>query len=41
MAFDIKNLPIKSDKIDITVFCLALMGTNYLYFILEASRCLK
>lgn len=41
MAFDIANLPIKSEKIDIAIFCLALMGTNYLDFLLEASRCIK
>lgn len=38
---DIRKLPLKDNSIDIGIFCLALMGTNYFEFLLEASRCLK
>ena len=38
---DIRNLPLSDGSKDIAVFCLALMGTNYLEFLLEAARCLK
>ena len=38
---DIKNLPHESNTIDICIFCLSLMGTNFLEFLLEAKRVLK
>jgi len=38
---DIAHLPLKDEEADIAVFCLSLMGTNYLEFIAEANRCLK
>jgi len=38
---DIANLPLKNNEVDVAVFCLSLMGTNYLDFIGEAYRCLK
>lgn len=38
---DIRKLPHKSNSVDIAVFCLSLMGTNYLEFITEAYRVLK
>jgi ribosomal RNA-processing protein 8 len=38
---DIANLPLEKKSIDIAIFCLALMGTNYLDFLWEATRCLK
>lgn len=37
---DIANLPIESDSVNVAVFCLALMGTNWLDFIEEAHRIL-
>lgn len=40
-ACDIRKLPHKNNSIDITVFCLSLMGTNYLEFLTEAVRVLK
>ena len=40
-AEDIRNLPLEDKTRDIAVFCLALMGTNYLEFLIEAERCLK
>lgn len=33
--------PLKSSSIDVAVFCLSLMGTNYPSFIQEAHRVLK
>lgn len=38
---DIKSLPLEDKSIDLAVFCLSLMGTNYLEFIVEALRVLK
>jgi len=38
---DIRKLPLINKSTDIAIFCLALMGTNYLEFLLEASRCLR
>ncbi|KAI4132833.1 MAG: hypothetical protein LQ347_002443 [Umbilicaria vellea] len=38
---DIKNLPLKDGSVDIAVFCLALMGTNWIEFVEEAWRVLK
>lgn len=38
---DIKNLPLSTSSIDVCVFCLSLMGTNYIEFIIEANRVLK
>lgn len=37
-ARDIKSLPEKSGSVDVAVFCLSLMGTNYLEFLAEANR---
>ena len=37
---DIANLPLDSDSVNVAVFCLALMGTNWLDFIEEAHRIL-
>ncbi|KAF4546416.1 Methyltransferase-related protein [Lasiodiplodia theobromae] len=37
---DIANLPLEDGSIDVAVFCLALMGTNWLDFIDEAWRVL-
>ena len=38
---DISNLPLKNQSTDVAVFCLALMGVNYLDFLIEAGRVLK
>jgi ubiquinone/menaquinone biosynthesis C-methylase UbiE len=40
-ACDIRKLPHKSNSVDIAVFCLSLMGTNYLEFLAEAIRVLR
>lgn len=38
---DIKNLPLEPASQDVAVFCLSLMGTNYIEFLQEAARVLK
>ncbi|KAK3324257.1 methyltransferase-domain-containing protein [Cercophora scortea] len=38
---DIANLPLAHDSVDVVVFCLALMGTNWIDFIEEAHRVLR
>lgn len=35
---DIKSLPEKNGTVDLAVFCLSLMGTNYIEFLTEANR---
>ena len=40
-ACDIAKLPLKNNSVDASIFCLALMGTNYIDFILEAQRTLS
>ena len=37
---DISNLPLEDDSCDVAIFCLALMGTNWVDFIEEAYRIL-
>lgn len=39
-ACDISNLPLADSSVDIAVFCLSLMGTNYGQFLVEARRVL-
>ncbi|KAI6646517.1 hypothetical protein LOD99_12638 [Oopsacas minuta] len=41
IACDMRNLPIETATVHIAVFCLSLMGTNVLEFLLEARRVLK
>ncbi|TVY22443.1 25S rRNA (adenine-N(1))-methyltransferase [Lachnellula hyalina] len=38
---DIANLPLVDESIDVAIFCLALMGTNWIDFIEEAYRVLR
>jgi ribosomal RNA-processing protein 8 len=38
---DIKNLPLKNGTVDVAVFCLSLMGVNWVEFVAEANRVLK
>ncbi|KAK5545644.1 25S rRNA (adenine645-N1)-methyltransferase [Vermiconidia calcicola] len=38
---DITNLPLRDGEADIAVFCLSLMGTNWLSFVEEAWRILR
>ncbi|KAL3526377.1 hypothetical protein ACH5RR_011033 [Cinchona calisaya] len=41
IACDMSNTPLDSSSIDVAIFCLSLMGTNYSSFIQEAYRVLK
>jgi ribosomal RNA-processing protein 8 len=38
---DLKNLPLEDNFVDIAIFCLSLMGSNFIEFIVEARRVLK
>ena len=38
---DIANLPLPDGSVDVAIFCLALMGTNWIDFIEEAFRILR
>ncbi|KAK9062445.1 hypothetical protein SSX86_019631 [Deinandra increscens subsp. villosa] len=41
IACDMSNTPLDSSSIDVSVFCLSLMGTNFPSFLQEAHRVLK
>lgn len=41
IACDMSNTPLDSSSVDVAVFCLSLMGTNYPSYIQEAHRVLK
>lgn len=38
---DISKLPEENDSCDVGIFCLSLMGLNFMQFIIEANRVLK
>jgi ribosomal RNA-processing protein 8 len=38
---DITHLPLEKESVDAVVFCLSLMGTNFVRYLMEASRVLK
>ena len=38
---DIRSLPLPDSSVDVAIFCLALMGTNWIEFIEEAWRILR
>jgi len=38
---DIKRVPMENESADIVIFCLSLMGKNFLDFLIEAKRILK
>ncbi|MCJ1249600.1 25S rRNA (adenine645-N1)-methyltransferase [Trapelia coarctata] len=38
---DIRSVPLPDSSVDVTIFCLALMGTNWIEFIEEAWRILR
>ncbi|KAJ8906546.1 hypothetical protein NDN08_003039 [Rhodosorus marinus] len=40
-ACNMRHTPLQSDSVDIAVFCLSLMGTDYPDFLTEARRILK
>ncbi|KAJ2078773.1 25S rRNA (adenine645-N1)-methyltransferase [Coemansia sp. RSA 988] len=39
-ACNIANVPLHDDSVDMVVFCLALMGTDFIVFVREANRIL-
>uniref|UniRef100_A0A182Q7Q8 Ribosomal RNA-processing protein 8 n=1 Tax=Anopheles farauti TaxID=69004 RepID=A0A182Q7Q8_9DIPT len=41
IACDMANSPLESNFVNVVVFCLSLMGTNLVDFLLEANRVLK
>ncbi|KAH8912207.1 hypothetical protein BR93DRAFT_954817 [Coniochaeta sp. PMI_546] len=41
MAADMANLPLADASVDVAIFCLALMGTNWVDFVEEAYRVLR
>ena len=41
VACNIANVPLGDSSIDVAVFCLSLMGTDYHKFVREAHRVLK
>jgi hypothetical protein len=41
IACNIANVPLQNNKLDVAVFCLALMGIDYHKFIIESHRVLK
>jgi hypothetical protein len=38
---DMAQVPLENDSVDVAIFCLSLMGTNFLSFIREACRYTK
>ncbi|KAF9197506.1 25S rRNA (adenine645-N1)-methyltransferase [Haplosporangium sp. Z 27] len=40
-ACDIAHLPLEDSSVDVAIFCLSLMGTDFLKFLKEARRVLK
>jgi len=40
-ACDIAHLPLADNSVDVAIFCLSLMGTDFLKFLKEAYRVLK
>ncbi|KAF9360225.1 25S rRNA (adenine645-N1)-methyltransferase [Mortierella sp. AD094] len=40
-ACDIAHLPLQDGSVDVAIFCLSLMGTDFLKFLKEAHRVLK
>ncbi|EGE00739.1 rRNA processing protein Rrp8 [Trichophyton tonsurans CBS 112818] len=38
---DIANVPLEDGKVDVVIFCLSLMGTNWVSFVEEAWRILR
>ena len=40
-ACDIAHVPLTDASLDIAIFCLALMGTNWSEFVAESNRCRK
>eukprot|EP01084_Bolivina_argentea_P017092 31921_1 len=41
IACNISNVPLSNESVDIVIFCLSLMGTNFHEYLIEANRVLK
>ena len=41
IACDIADVPIDDEELDVAVFCLSLMGSNFTQYLKEAHRTLK
>jgi SAM-dependent methyltransferase len=41
VACDISKVPLEDGTLDVAIFCLSLMGTNFTDYIREAHRCLR
>ncbi|MBA0571923.1 hypothetical protein Golob_002292 [Gossypium lobatum] len=41
ISCDMSNTPLRASSVDVAVFCLSLMGTNYASYLKEACRVLK
>ena len=41
IACDIAHVPLEDDSLDLAIFCLSLMGSNFTDYIREAHRCLR
>jgi len=41
VACDISKVPLGDEVVDVAIFCLSLMGTNYVDYLKEANRVLK
>jgi superfamily II DNA or RNA helicase len=41
IACDIAHVPLEDESLDLAIFCLSLMGSNFTDYIREAHRCLR
>jgi hypothetical protein len=41
IACDIAHVPLEDETLDVAIFCLSLMGSNFTDYIREAHRCLR
>lgn len=41
VACDIAHVPLEDETLDVAIFCLSLMGSNFTDYIREAHRCLR
>lgn len=41
IACDLKKVPLEDETLDLAIFCLSLMGSNFTDYIREAHRCLR
>jgi SAM-dependent methyltransferase len=41
VACDVSKVPLEDGTLDLAIFCLSLMGTNFTDYIREAHRCLR